>query len=86
MVSLLGFLGAFFLSICAIPQATLSHKQKHSIGVSNYFLGFWLIGEILTMIYTLILYQDVPLFMNHLFNLICLAIIIYYKIFPNIAK
>lgn len=83
MIELIGWLGAFCFSICAIPQAWLCYKQGHARGVSEFFLSLWFIGEVCMLIYSLTLPGAEPLIVNYLFNLACLLIIMKYKVLPK---
>jgi len=83
-LELIGWAGAFFFAVCAIPQAYQSFKLKHSDGISAMFLILWILGEIFMTIY--ISFQpelDLPLFTNYVFNLVLTAIIAYYKVRPT---
>lgn len=75
----IGWLGALCFSLCALPQAIQSYRQGHSKGLAWSFLLLWLAGEVLTMIY---IWPKMlwPLMVNYIFNLICLLVIIRYKI------
>ena len=69
-------------ALCGVPQAILSYKQGHAKGTSWGLLVLWTIGEICILIYVLSK-KDLPLIVNYLFNLLMLAIIIKYKLFPR---
>lgn len=79
LLDLLGWLGSFFLAICAIPQAWHSYKTKSSTGISWWLLGLWGVGEILTLIYVLPR-LDWPLLFNYSCNLLSLGVIVYYRV------
>lgn len=78
----IGWLGSSLLAICGLPQALQSIKDKHSDGLNWGFILFWFIGEILTLIYVMPKF-DLPLIFNYCANLVFLAIIIYFKLFPR---
>ena len=78
-VNIFGWLAAISFSLCSVPQAFLSYKQKHSDGVSWLFLILWSLGEIFATIYVAPR-LDYPLLANYFFNMIFIAIIIYYKV------
>lgn len=82
MHEILGWVGATLFSGCAIPQAWQSYKEGHSRGLNNWFLGAWLWGEILTLIYVWPS-QQWPLIVNYVFNLALLSVIIRYKVKPR---
>lgn len=82
MIDIIGWVGSICFSICAIPQAYKSVVEKHSIGVSWSFLLLWLVGELCTIIYVLVLPELlVPLIVNYILNLGSLIVIIYFKIY-----
>jgi len=79
MNDMIGWIGSFFLAICAIPQAYHSFKTKSSKGIDNTFLILWFLGEVFTMFY-LWPKQDWPLITNYAVNFVCLSVIAWYKI------
>ena len=81
----IGWLGAMLFAICGLPQALQSIKDKHSHGLNWFFLLAWAGGEILTIIYVFPKW-DLPLLANYLVNMIFLAIMLYYKLFPKVKK
>jgi hypothetical protein len=83
MLDIIGWIGAITFAICAAPQAWKAYKDGHSDGVSWGFINLWLVGEICTTIYILPK-QDWPLLFNYAGNLICLLVIMKYKMFPRI--
>ena len=81
---MIGWLGSLLLGLCGLPQAVKSYKDKHSHGLDTYYLLFWTIGEILTLI--AVGRDDVRLvylFFNYLANLLFLSVMWYYKLFPK---
>lgn len=80
MITLLGIIGATLLSVCGLPQAILSFKQKHSDGMSTMFLILWTLGEICCLAYVCLTIADLILIANYVFNLLLLIVIIYYKL------
>jgi uncharacterized protein with PQ loop repeat len=75
----IGWIGSVLLALCAIPLAWQCYKQKHADGISNMFLAMWLAGEILTAAYVLPK-KDYPLLFNYGLNIVCLLVVIRYKI------
>jgi uncharacterized protein with PQ loop repeat len=80
----IGWIGAFFFAICAIPQVLQTWKSKKVDGLSSLFLLFWLSGELLT--FTYIIVDDVmlrithfPLYVNYTANIIMVLYLIYAK-------
>ena len=82
---MLGWLGAILFAACGIPQAVKCVTDGHSEGLSWAFLLMWLGGEILTIVYVWPK-SDWPLIFNYLFNLVCLAIMLVYKLKPRSKK
>jgi uncharacterized protein with PQ loop repeat len=82
MFGALGWVGSICFSICAVPQAYSSIKQGHSNGISWLFLILWFIGEVCTIIYVLPK-LDYPLLLNYTGNMLCLLVMIRYKLSPR---
>ena len=83
-MEILGWIAGILFAFCGLPQAVKSYKDKHSKGLSSYFLLMWTGGEILTIIYVLYRHGfDGPLLFNYTVNLIFLTVIWLYKIFPK---
>ena len=82
LIQILGWLGSICLAVCAIPQAWMSYKEKHSEGISFAYLLLWAFGEVFALAYV---YDklDLPLLLNYATNILVLGIIIYYKIKPG---
>lgn len=74
-----GWISAVCFGLCAVPQAHKSWREKNSNGVSWGLLILWGIGEIFATVYVLPR-RDLPLLVNYFFNMIFIAIILYYKI------
>lgn len=81
-MELIGWIGSILFAACGIPQAYESFKKGHSNGLTWAFLLMWLGGEILTLAY-IIPKMDWPLLFNYINNLICLLVILRYKIKPR---
>ena len=79
MTEVLGWIGTFFFATCAIPEAYASFRRKWT-AITWGMLLMWLTGEVCTMIYVFLTTKDPILLTNYVFNLLCLLIIIYYKI------
>lgn len=82
MIDYIGWMGAIMLSICGLPQAYKSYKQKHSHGISYLFLHLWLWGEVGQLIYVMYNLQY-PIIFNCALNIILISVIIYHKYFPK---
>jgi len=78
----LGWLGGILLALCALPQAVASYKQGHSAGISITFLFMWGLGELLVLLYVWPS-QDWPLIVNYAVNLVLIAIIARYRLWPR---
>lgn len=81
MIETIGIIGAVMLALCGLPQAITSVKQGHSDGISTSFITFWLVGEVLLMLYVSVTNPDVILIANYAFNIVLVGIIAYYKAF-----
>ena len=79
----MGYIGAFLLAFCALPQTYKSYKEGHSEGLSHAFLWMWGIGEVLLLVYV-IPAKDYPLILNYGINALLVAIILKYKYFPRL--
>jgi uncharacterized protein with PQ loop repeat len=81
LFEIIGWIGSICLAICGIPQAWLSHKEKHSHGISWSFLLLWAFGELFALAYV---YDklDAPLLVNYSINILIIGIILFYKINP----
>lgn len=81
-MELIGYIGSICLAICGLPQCVLSIKNGHSNGISLGFLLLWSLGELFTLFY-IIPKADVPLLLNYSANLVLLAVIWKYRLFPR---
>lgn len=82
MIELSGYLGAFLLAICGLPQAVQSYKQGHSNGINIATVLMWFWGEIFIIIYVLPK-GDIPLLLNYAANLAIISTIARYKFWPR---
>ena len=80
MVEIIGWAGAVLFALCAAPQAIYCYKNKSAEGLSWPFLLMWSGGEILTLLYIVFTTADIILLVNYVFNLLCLVVILWYKI------
>jgi len=84
MIEILGWVGNTLFAFCAAPQAYKSYKDGHSDGIASLLLFMWGTGEILTLAYVILKHGlDLPLITNYLLNLLFIAIISKYKLFPR---
>lgn len=75
-----GMLGSFLLAICALPEVLRSVKLN-ACYIGWGMLLSWYIGEILVLYYVLQTVEN-PLILaaNYMFNIICISILLYYKV------
>lgn len=81
-MELIGWVGAMLFAICGLPQAIECYKQGHSRGLNWFFLGAWLGGEMLTIIYVWPK-ADYPLLANYFMNLVFLSVMLKFKIWER---
>ena len=84
MLETVGWLGGILLAACGLPQAIKSYRQKHSYGLSIWFLYMWLGGEVLVLVYVLPKWHW-PLIFNYAANILLVIVILYYKIWPKVT-
>jgi uncharacterized protein with PQ loop repeat len=77
-MELIGWIGSIMLSICGLPQAIQSFRDKHSNGISWGFILLWLFGEIFAVVYV-IYKKEYPIIFNCGLNTLIVSIICYYK-------
>lgn len=77
-MSIIGWLGAFFLAICSFPEVFDTIRKGHNSS-SFLFLLFWILGEIFLFIYVLPK-RDYPLLANYVLNIILISILLFYNI------
>ncbi len=78
MINAIGWIGAFLMSFCGIPEAVRSYKNKNCCAGWG-LLGMWGSGEVLLMIYICFKW-DAALFFNYVVNILCIATLIYFKV------
>lgn len=81
-MEIIGWIGAVLFAACGFPQAVECWRKGHSNGLAWGFLGMWLGGEILTLVY-IVPKQDWPLIFNYVVNLGFLAVMLRYKLWPR---
>ena len=74
------------LALCGLPAAIQCINEKSSKGMNKTFLAMWFFGEVLTLAYVAQKSNVVPLLTNYLINIICLLVIIYYKVKDEFKK
>ena len=80
MIELIGYVGGLLFAFCCVPQLVHVVRTKDTSGLSWVFLGMWLGGEMLTLIYVNLKgTAHGPLVLNYVLNIVVLAILISYK-------
>ena len=69
------------LSICSIPEAIKSYKEK-MCHIGWGMLLLWLGGEIGLLVYE-VKTMAFPRLINYFLNLLCLLVLVYYKKYPG---
>ena len=81
MIESFGFTGGIMLSICSVPEAIKSYREKRcDIGWGMLLL--WLFGEIGLLVYETKT-MAMPRLINYLLNLICILVLVFYKRSPK---
>lgn len=81
LIKAIGWVGSACFALCGLPQAIQVVSQGSAVGISPYFIGLWMSGEILSMVYVYYTHGlDKPLFANYTLNLAFISIILYYMI------
>jgi len=84
-IELVGWLASLSLALCAVPQAITCWRQGHAKGLDSWYLFLWFLGIFLMVMYVFGKYrlEDKPLLLNCCCNLLLIATIWKYKIFPR---
>lgn len=75
---LLGYIGAFCLAACAIPQLVKTVRTRSAVDFDWYFLALWVIGDAAMLAYSVTI-GNLLLILNYGTNLIPICTIIYFK-------
>jgi uncharacterized protein with PQ loop repeat len=75
----LGWLGAFLLAFCAVPELYSTLRTK-KCGLTWGFLNMWLFGEIFTLVPVVSKQLGTFLIFNYSLNIVIILILCYYKI------
>jgi uncharacterized protein with PQ loop repeat len=81
-MEIIGWIGSFLFAFCCVPQSWQCYRQGHARGLDWMFILMWLFGEILTTIYVWPK-QDLPLLLNYFFNMLCISVIVKYKLWER---
>lgn len=78
MIETIGWAGNILFAICGLPQAIKTWRTKKVADLSGLFLWLWLLGEMLTFVYIVVVdirdnTSHYPLYFNYTFNM-CLAV------------
>jgi len=77
MIEFIGWLGAFLLATCGIPQLVKTIRTRNFDGLSLLFLFWWLFGEIFVLFYILQRAFRWPLLFNYMINIVVVFIILF---------
>ncbi len=81
---LLGWAGAGFFAFCAVPQVVQTLREGHARNLNSLFLWMWFWGAILCAVGSVLDVGVVPwLLFNYSMNLLCVVILLKYKLFPR---
>lgn len=76
IIEIFGWLGGFFLAICALPQLIKTVKTRDFRGLSISYILIWFFGEIFTLLYIFTISFRWPLLFNHGINFFISGIIL----------
>ena len=87
MSSLFGWIASLCFFVCGVPQAVKCFKEKSAKGMSSGTLFFYLTGELSLMTSNLSMTEyNIPLLTSTAFNILCLLVVVRYKVFPVIQN
>ena len=76
-----GLAGGIMLSICSVPEAVKSYREKRcDIGWGMLLL--WLGGEVGLLVYE-VKTMAIPRLINYFLNLLCILVLFFYKRKPT---
>lgn len=78
----IGWIGSILLAFCGLPQAIECFKKGNAKGINWQFLMMWLSGELFTIVYVFPK-NDWPLMFNYSINVICISVIVWFKMRPR---
>jgi uncharacterized protein with PQ loop repeat len=84
VIETFGFVGGIMLSICSIPEAIKSYKEK-ACHIGWGMLLLWLGGEIGLLVYE-VKTMALPRLINYFLNLLCILVLIFYKRYPKLEQ
>ncbi|MBN1215509.1 MAG: PQ-loop repeat-containing protein [Candidatus Lokiarchaeota archaeon] len=78
-IEVIGWIGAFLLATCGLPQMYKSIKTKNFQGLSLLFILWWGFGELFTLYYIIEKAFRWPLLFNYMINItVVFVILIFY--------
>jgi hypothetical protein len=77
----IGWVGSFLLAICGLFEA-INCWRRGICDSSLMFILSWLIGEVFCLMYVLPK-MDYPLIFNYSFNIMFVAVMLKYKLYPK---
>jgi len=84
MSAFLGWVGSIGFAICALPQVIQCVRQGHARGLSPWFLGLWLTGEICYVMAVLMEFGWVAWMMvNYILNIAWILVMLRYLVWPR---
>jgi len=80
----IGWLGSAMFAICGAPQAWKCFCAGNAEGISPWFIGLWLGGEICYVVSVKMKFGWVPWMMfNYALNIFFATVIAFYLLFPQ---
>ena len=79
-----GFVGGIMLSICSVPEALKSYREK-KCDIGWGMLLLWLGGEIGLLVYE-VKTMALPRLINYFLNLLCILVLVFYKKNPGLKS
>jgi uncharacterized protein with PQ loop repeat len=84
MSALLGWIGSIGFALCGIPQVVQCVRQGHARGLSPWFLGLWLLGEICYVTAVLLEFGWVAwMLTNYIANILSIILMLRYLVWPR---
>ena len=80
----LGWAGASLFAFCAVPQVIQTVREGHARNLSSLFLWMWFWGAIFCAVGSILDVGVVPwLIFNYSLNVLCVTVLLKYKLFPR---
>lgn len=81
MIEIIGSIGAFCLSVCALPQLYKTFKTKNVVSLCPYTLMMWGVGCVCMVVYVGCTTLQLPLLINYVVNSIVVfsTLYLYFK-------